>query len=117
MDKNKERLGLEKEVTYRPKDRREGYPRDLLYWQRRVFEIIPGLFLWFFLLLPFIFALLGWKTAFVIYVTFVVAYWFFRAIKFVIGVYIGVQRMEKSIAEDWVGKIKKLKDPRYEDLR
>ena len=117
MKKQTKGVGKEKEISYRPKDRHEGYPKDLPYWQRRVFEIIPGLALWTFLLLPFIFALLGWKTAFVVYVTFVVAYWFFRAIKFVIGIYIGVQRMEKSLQTDWVKKIEELKDPRTEKLR
>lgn len=117
MDKETDSVGIKRVETYRPKDRREGYPRDLPYWKRRVFEAIPGLTLWVFLLLPFIFALLRLQTAFVIYLIFVVVYWFFRAIKFVIGVYIGVQRMEKSIAEDWVGKIKKLKNPRADKLR
>lgn len=117
MDKETDSVGIKRVETYRPKDRREGYPRDLPYWKRRVFEMIPGVTLWVFLLLPFIFALLRLKTAFVIYLIFVVVYWFFRAIKFVIGVYIGVQRMEKSVAEDWVGKIKKLKNPRADKLR
>ncbi len=117
MDKETDSVGIKRVETYRPKDRREGYPRDLPYWKRRVFEAIPGLTLWVFLLLPFIFALLRLKTAFVIYLIFVVVYWFFRAIKFVVGVYIGVQRMNRSLAEDWVGKIKKLKNPRADKLR
>lgn len=117
MDKETDSVGIKRVETYRPKDRREGYPRDLPYWKRRVFEAIPGLTLWVFLLLPFIFALLRLQTAFVIYLIFVVVYWFFRAIKFVVGVYIGVQRMNRSLAEDWVGKIKKLKNPRADKLR
>lgn len=107
----------EQKITFRPKDRKEGFPKNLPYWQRRIFEIIPGLILWTFLLLPVIFALLRWNTAFVIYLIFVVAYWSLRAMKFVIGIYIGVRRMNRSIGEDWIAKIKKLKDPRADKMR
>lgn len=110
-------MGKKEGLTFRPKDRYEGYPKDLPFWQRRLFEMIPGLILWFFLLLPFILALLRWRTAFVVYLIFVVAYWFFRAVKLVIGAQIGVKRMQKSLAEDWVGKIKKLKNPKMKELR
>lgn len=115
--KQKKDIGVGGAVSYRPKDRYEGYPKDLPYWQRRIFEIIPGLVLWIFLLLPVIFALLRWEEAFVIYVIFVVAYWFFRAIKFIIGIYLGVRRMNRSVDIDWVKRIEDLKDPRAKDLR
>ena len=106
-----------KENIFRPKDRIEGFPINLPHWQKRIFEIIPGLFLWTFFLLPFVFAILRWNTAFVIYMTFVVAYWFFRAIKFVLGIYIGVRRMDRSVKEDWVARIKELNDPRAGKMR
>ncbi len=103
--------------TYRPKDRYLGFPVDLPHWQKRLFEMIPGLVFWSLFLIPFVFALLKWDTAYVVYMTFLVSYWFFRAIKFVIGIYIGVKRMEESIETDWVQEIEKLKDPRYEKMR
>ena len=57
--------------------------------------MIPGWFLVSFLI-PFVFALLS-GIQHMLYMTFLVSYWFFRAIKFVIGIYIGVKRMEESI--------------------
>lgn len=103
--------------TYRPKDRYEGFPKDLPYWQRRIFEIIPGFLLWTLLLLPIIFAVFRLTTAYVIYMAFIVAYWFFRAIRFTVGVNIAVKRMEKAIETDWVKKVEELNDDRVEDLR
>ena len=32
--------------TFRPSDRYLGFPVDLPFWQRRIFEIIPGLLFW-----------------------------------------------------------------------
>lgn len=113
MEKQKKKT----EENYRPVDRYHGFPKDLPYYKRRLFEIIPGFFLWLFLLLPFAFALLRWDMAFVIYIIFIVSYWFFRAIKFVFGVYIGVRRMGESLETDWIGKVKELNDPRLKDLR
>lgn len=105
------------EVTYRPKDRYEGFPTDLPHWQRRLFEIIPGFILWTLLLLPIVFALLKWTTAYVIYIAFIVAYWFFRAIKFTVGVSIGVKRMQEAVKTDWMERIRELNDERFDRLR
>lgn len=103
--------------TYRPKDRYLGFPVDLPNWQKRIFEILPGLTFWVLFLVPFVFAILKWNTAYVIYMTFLVSYWFFRAIKFVVGINIGVNRMNESIETDWVKEIEELEDPRYEKMR
>jgi hypothetical protein len=102
---------------YKPKDRDGGFPSEMPYWKRRFFEILPGLFVWILLLLPVIFALLRWNVAMVVYMSFLVMYWFFRTIKFLLGVYIGVKRMEEEKATDWVGKIEELDSPKFKDLR
>jgi hypothetical protein len=102
---------------YKPKDRDGGFPSEMPYWKRRFFEILPGLFVWILLLLPVIFALLKWNVAMVVYMSFLVMYWFFRTIKFLLGVYIGVKRMEEEKATDWVGKIEELDSPKFKDLR
>jgi hypothetical protein len=114
MDK-KEKKAPEK--IYKPKDRDGGFPSNMPYWKRRFFEILPGLFVWILLLLPVIFALLRWNVAMVVYMAFLVMYWFFRTIKFLLGVYIGVKRMEEEKATDWVGKINELDSPKFKDLR
>ncbi|MDD2577925.1 MAG: hypothetical protein PHP96_00865 [Candidatus Dojkabacteria bacterium] len=102
---------------YKPKDREGGFPSDMPYIQRRFFETIPGIFTWTLLLLPVIFALLRWEIALVVYISFLVAYWLFRTIKFAIGAYIGVRRMEEEKQIDWVGKIKELNSDKFSDLR
>lgn len=102
---------------YKPKDREGGFPSTMPYIQRRIFEILPGLFVWILLLLPVIFAILRWDIGIVIYMSFLVMYWLFRTFKFLIGVYIGIKRMKKEKETDWVGKIKKLNSPKYEKLR
>ena len=103
--------------TFRPSDRYLGFPVDLPFWQRRIFEIIPGLLFWLLFLIPFIFAIFKWNTAYVVYMVFLVSYWFFRAIKFNIGIFMGVKRMEESLATDWIKEIEKLNDSRYEKMR
>lgn len=105
------------ENPYKPKDREGGFPSDMPYIQKRFFEIIPGIFTWTLLLLPVIFALLRWEIALVVYISFLVAYWFFRTIKFAIGAYLGVRRMEEEKQIDWVGKITKLNSDKFPDLR
>lgn len=102
---------------YKPKDREGGFPADMPYLKRRFFEILPGLFVWILLLLPVIFALLRWNVAMVVYMSILVAYWFFRTVKFIVGLYIGVKRMEEEKATDWVGKIKELNSLEFENLR
>jgi len=105
------------ENKYKPQDRDGGFPADMPYWKRRFFEILPGLFVWLLLLLPVIFALLRWNVAMVVYMSFLVTYWLFRTVKFILGLYIGVKRMEEEKATDWVGKIKELDSPEFKDLR
>jgi hypothetical protein len=102
---------------YKPKDRDGGFPVDMPYWKRRVFESVPGLLIWTFLLLPVIFALLRWNTGLVLYISFLVAYWLYRTVKFVLGDYIGIKRMEEETETDWVSMIKELNSPKFEGLR
>ena len=73
------------ENKYKPIDREGGFPKDMPYYKRRIFEIIPGLFVWILLLLPLIFAIFKWEEALVIYIAYLVAYWSYRTIKFVVG--------------------------------
>lgn len=102
---------------YKPKDRDSGFPAEMSKIKRRFFEMFPGVFVWTLLLLPVLFAIMKWDVAMVIYISYLVAYWFYRTIKFVIGGYIGVKRMKKSIQIDWVGMTKDLDSPKKDDLR
>jgi len=102
---------------YKPKDRDGGFPSSMPRWQRRFFEIMPGLFVWTLLLLPVIFAVLKFDIGMVVYMSFLVMYWLFRTFKLLIGVYIGVRRMEQEKKTDWVGKIEELNSPKQKDLR
>ena len=108
---------LDSKNPYKPKDREGGFPSDMPYIQRRFFETLPGIFTWSLLLLPVIFALLRWNIALVIYISFLVAYWLFRTIKFVVGCYIGIRRMQKEKDTDWVEKIEELKSEKSSNLR
>jgi hypothetical protein len=90
---------------YKPKDRDAGFPTDTPKLLRRIYEIIPGFFTWLLILSPVIFALLRWDQAFAIYVAFLVAYWLLRTIKFMVGIYIGLRRMKRDLAIDWMSKI------------
>jgi len=103
--------------SYKPKGRDSGFPSDMPKFQRRFFEMIPGIIVWTLLLLPVLFAVLKWDIAMVIYISFLVAYWFFRTMKFVIGGYIGIRRMKESINADWVSKIEELNSPKMDSLR
>jgi glycosyltransferase involved in cell wall biosynthesis len=93
------------ESPYSPEDRLLGYPKNVSKATRRFWEIFTGGLTWFFVLLPVILALLRLETLFVIYVAFLVAYWFIRTMKFVIGIAIGYQRYEDEVNTDWMKKI------------
>ncbi len=93
------------ENPYKPKDKEGGFPKGTSHALRRFYEFLPGMFMWLFLLAPFIFAIFRWNQAFAIYIAFLVAYWSLRTIKFVTGIAIGLKRMKKEMATDWVKKI------------
>lgn len=95
---------------YKPSDRDNGFPSDMPKWRRRLFEMFPGVFVWVMLLLPFVFAIFKLETALVIYISFVVAYWSYRTIKFVVGGAIGINKMEKEMKTNWMKKIDELSD-------
>ena len=106
--------------TYKPSDRENGYPKGVSKWKQRIYEMLPGLFMWTLLLLPIIFGLLKWEVAMLIYVSILVAYWCYRLIIFMVGGTIAVKRMDKTLAVDWVDKIKHLdkeKVDRYNKLK
>ncbi|MBP6976495.1 hypothetical protein KBB42_02785, partial [Candidatus Dojkabacteria bacterium] len=50
---------------YKPKDRDGGFPAGMPYYKKRIYEMIPGLFVWVLLLLPLIFAIFKWEEALV----------------------------------------------------
>ena len=105
------------ENKYKPTDRDGGFPKDMPRYQRRIFEMIPGIFTWILLLLPIIFAIFKWEQALVIYIAYLVSYWGYRTIKFVVAGYIGIRRMKKQTSTDWIKKIKTLNNPKYKKLR
>ncbi len=93
------------ENPYKPRDKEGGFPKGTSTALRRFYEFLPGMFMWLFLLAPFIFAIFRWNQAFAIYIAFLVAYWSLRTIKFVTGIAIGLKRMKKETTTDWVKKI------------
>ncbi len=93
----------------KPKDRKDGYPLDVPRWYIRIFEIMPGLITWFFILSPFILTLLGLTELLIFHISFLTIYWSYRCLRFLVGLFIGVNRMKRDVKTDWVDKIKKLK--------
>jgi hypothetical protein len=104
-------------IKRNPTDRDKGFPKGTSKFQRRFFEVVPGFLTWTLLLLPFIFALLGQYTLFVIYVSFIVAYWSVRTVKFITGIWIGTRRMKRDLALDWVEMCKRDNPQGYEKLK
>ena len=100
----------------KPPDRKDGYPLQTPKWLRRVLEFIPGIIIWFFVLSPLIFALFGWEDAFVFYISYLIIYWVYRGIKFVVGVAIGVKRMNRDMETDFLSKIEEVDGDRFEEL-
>ena len=84
---------------------------------KKIFEILPGFLTWTLLLLPVIFALFKWDTAFVIYIAYLVAYWTFRTFKFLIGIFIGLRRSKRDLSTDWMEKIRETNLERFQELR
>lgn len=105
------------ENPYKPKDKEGGFPKGTSHALRRFYEFLPGMFMWLFLLAPFIFAIFRWNQAFAIYIAFLVAYWSLRTIKFVTGIAIGLKRMKKEMATDWVKKIDTEVGERAKEIR
>ncbi|MHC1716997.1 MAG: hypothetical protein AB9915_03910 [Candidatus Dojkabacteria bacterium] len=112
-----EENNIGKDNPFKPKDRDGGFPIELSHVKRRFFETLPAIFVWGLLLLPFIFAIFKLDVALVIYISFLVAYWFFRTVKFVVGGYIGIRRMKASLKTDWVSKINELESETKDNLR
>ncbi len=110
---------MENKITIdqlKPPDRKDGYPTQTPKWLRRVLEFIPGSMIWFFVLSPLIFALLGWEDVFVFYISYLIIYWVYRGIKFVVGVALGVKRMHRDMDTDFLSKIKEVDSERFEEL-
>lgn len=100
----------------KPPDRKDGYPLNTPMWLRRILEMIPGSLIWFFVLSPLIFAIFGWEDIFVFYISYLIIYWVYRGIKFVVGVALGVKRMERDMVTDFISKIKEVDSERFEKL-
>jgi hypothetical protein len=99
-----------------PKDRIGGYPKDTPKLTRRIFEIIPGVFTWIFILSPLLVALLGIPNVLVFYVAFLMVYWMLRAIRFIFGLIIGSTRIKRDLNTDWIGKLKSEFPDKYKEL-
>jgi hypothetical protein len=109
----------EKKLTVeqlKPPDRKDGYPKQTPKWLRRVLEILPGSLVWFFVLSPLIFAVLGWEQVFVFYISFLIIYWVYRGVKFVVGISLGVHRMHRDLATDFIEKIKSVDEKQFDEL-
>ncbi|NLE30847.1 hypothetical protein GX618_01050 [Candidatus Dojkabacteria bacterium] len=110
---------MEERVTVdqlKPPDRKDGYPTQTPRWLRRVLEFIPGSMIWFFVLSPLIFALLGWEKVFVFYISYLIIYWVYRGIKFVVGVALGVKRMNRDMLRDFISECKEENEKRFNEL-
>ncbi len=113
---------MPKKVTIeqlKPKDRKDGYPLDVPHWYIRLFEILPGAVTWFFILSPFILTLLGLTELLIFHISFLTIYWSYRCLRFIVGLFIGVQRMNRDVQIDWVEEIENLekeKKEMYENL-
>lgn len=100
----------------KPPDRKDGYPLNTPKWLRRILEFIPGSMVWFFVLSPLIFALLGWEKVFVFYISYLIIYWVYRGIKFVVGVAVGVKRMNRDLKRDFIAECKDADETRFNEL-
>ncbi len=98
-------------------DREDGYPIQTPRWLRRTLEAVPGIFIWFFLLSPVLFGLLGLEKLFILYISFLVIYWVYRGIKFVISIAIGVRRMKRDLGTDFMQKIKDVNPKEFEEIQ
>lgn len=97
-------------------DREDGYPVQTPTWLKRVLEIIPGFLVWFLILSPIIFGVLGLEQIFVFYISFLSVYWVYRGIKFVIALAIGVARMERDMDMDFVSMINDVNKDGFDEL-
>ena len=94
----------------KPKDRKNGYPLHVPQWYIRLLEILPGSITWFFILSPFILTLLGLTELLIFHISFLSIYWAYRCVRFLVGLFIGVKRMQNDINTDWVEKISELEE-------
>ena len=101
----------------RPKDRENGYPIGVPKWYIWLFQRLPGVFTWSLLLAPFAVAFLGRPEVMVIYIAFLTIYWGYRGILFAYGISIGIKRMDRDIATDWMDEIEKLETKKDKDLK
>lgn len=79
-------LLIKKQITpdmVNPVDRHMGFPIDTPTILRRIFEMIPGIFTWIFILTPVIVAFMSIPYILVGYITVIVVYWLYRAFIFV----------------------------------
>jgi hypothetical protein len=115
-----EKLSVKRTVTLKevsPDDREEAYPLGTPKWKKRFFEVIPGLFTWFFILAPIAVALLGIPQVLVLYIAYLTVYWMFRALGFIYGLWEGNNRMKADMATDWIGKIQAEFPEKYEKIK
>lgn len=89
----------------KPIDRNSGYPTHVPRWFTRTVEIVPGVFTWLMIMLPFIAALAGFPQVIIIYVSFLTIYWTYRGIKFLISLFVGYRRLKRDEHFDFMRAI------------
>lgn len=100
-----------------PDDREEAYPKGTPHWKKRLFEMTPGLFTWSLILAPFLVAFLGIPQVLVLYIAFLTVYWMFRAVRFIYGLWVGLDRMKRDLSTDFVHKLKTEFPEKYEKIK
>ncbi len=103
--------------TVNPVDRHMGFPTQTPGILRRIFEMIPGIFTWTFMLTPLIAVFMGIPYILVGYITVIVIYWLYRAFLFVYGLWLGVKRTRRDVKIDWISKVQNEYPEEYENLK
>lgn len=101
----------------KPSDRCKGFPIETPQKFRRFLEMVPGLFTWGFIIIPFLAALMGFSEILILYITILAFYWIYRAFRFVYGLYIGVKRTERDLKINWVEKLQSEYPKEYDKLK
>ncbi|NYB27172.1 MAG: glycosyltransferase family 2 protein [Methanobacteriaceae archaeon] len=100
-----------------PADRHMGFPTQTPGSIRRIFEMIPGIFTWIFILTPLIAVFMSIPYILVGYITVIVIYWLYRAFLFVYGLWIGIKRTRHDVKVGWMDKIQNEYREEYEKLK
>lgn len=84
---------------------------------QRVLEIIPGILLWFFILLPFIGSLNSLAQLVINFIIILSIYWLYRALLVTTGGIIGYIRYKNDSKKNWMDEINKLEKEKLPDYK